>query len=154
VGQYDVLSKFNNYDEFYKAFQRNNVNIGIQVTIPIFAAKTSATVALAKSNLTEADAALGQRRQQVSRQVQKEINDVRELDASREVARLNLQLAQQNLDIEQDKFNDGRATLEQIEQARLDESEKWVAFLDADFAREHAQLVLLQATGELAKVFQ
>jgi len=154
VGQYDVLSKFNNYNEFYKAFQRNNVNVGVQVTIPIFAAKTSATVALAKNNLTEADAALGQRRQQVSQHVQKEINDVRELEAGREVARLSLQLAQQNLDIEQDRFNDGRATLEQIEQARLDESEKWVAFLDADFAREHAQLVLLQATGELAKVFQ
>lgn len=154
VGQYDVLSKFNNYSEFYKTFQRNNVNIGIQVTIPIFAAKTSATVALARSNLSEADAALGQRREQVSQQVQKEINDARELEASREVARLSLQLAQQNLDIEQDRFNDGRATLEQIEQARLDESEKWVAFLDADFAREHAQLVLLQATGELAKVFQ
>jgi len=154
VGQYDVLSKFNNYNEFYKTFERNNVNVGVQVTIPLFAAKTSATVALAKSQLTQADAALGQRRQQVSQQVQKEINDVRELDASREVARLNLQLAQQNLDIEQDRFNGGRATLEEIEQARLDESEKWVAFLDADFAREHAQLVLLQATGELAKVFQ
>jgi outer membrane protein TolC len=154
VGQYDVLSKFNNYDEFYNKFERNNFNIGIQVTIPIFAAKTSATVALAKSQLNQADAALSQTRQQVSQKVRKQINDVRELDASREVARLSLQLAQQNLDIEQDRFNDGRATLEQIEQARLDESEKWVAFLDADFAREHAQLVLLQATGELAKVFQ
>lgn len=154
VGQYSILSKFNNYNEFYKAFERNNVNIGIQVTIPIFAAKTSATVALAKGQLSQADAELGQRRQQVSQQVQKQINDVRELDASREVARLSLQLAQQNLDIEQARFNDSRATLQEVEQARLDESEKWVAFLDADFAREHAQLVLLEATGELAKVFQ
>ncbi|HVB85231.1 MAG TPA: TolC family protein [Candidatus Dormibacteraeota bacterium] len=154
VGQYSILSKFNNYNEFYKAFERNNVNVGIQVTIPIFAAKTSATVALAKSQLSQADAALTQRRQQVSQQVQKQVNDVRELDASREVARLSLQLAQQNLDIEQARFNDSRATLQEVEQARLDESEKWVAFLDADFAREHAQLVLLQATGELAKVFQ
>jgi hypothetical protein len=29
-----------------------------------------------------------------------------------------------------------------------------VAFLDADFARQQAQLSLLQATGQLAKVFQ
>jgi outer membrane protein len=154
VGQYSVLSKFNNYDEFYKSFQRNNVNIGVQVTIPIFASKTSATVALAKSQLQTADLQLGQQRQKVSRRVRQEINNVRELDASREVARLDLKLAQQNLEIEQAKFNDGRATLQEIEEARLNESEKWVAFLDADFAREHAQLVLLQATGQLAKVFQ
>ena len=46
------------------------------------------------------------------------------------------------------------ATLQEIEQARLDENDKWVAFLDADFARQQAQLALLQATGQLAKVFQ
>lgn len=154
VGQYSVLSKFNNYDQFYSSFQRNNFNIGVQVTIPLFASKTSATVALAKSQLHTADLQLGQQRQKVSRRVRQEINNVRELDASREVARLALKLAQQNLQIEQAKFNQGRATLQEIEQARLDESEKWVAFLDADFAREHAQLVLLQATGQLAKVFQ
>ena len=47
----------------------------------------------------------------------------------------------------------GRATLQEIEQARLDENDKWVAFLDADFARQQGQLTLLQATGQLAKVF-
>jgi hypothetical protein len=29
-----------------------------------------------------------------------------------------------------------------------------VAFLDADFARQQGQLTLLQAAGQLAKVFQ
>lgn len=154
VGQYSILSKFNNYNEFYKTFNRNNINVGVQVTVPIFAAKTSATVALAKSQLDEAELQVGQRQRQVSREVQQKMNNVRELDASREVARLDLQLAQQNLQLEQDKFNNGRATLQEIEEARLDESQKWVAFLDADFAREQAQLVLLEATGQLAKVFQ
>ncbi|MDE3170040.1 MAG: TolC family protein [Acidobacteriota bacterium] len=154
VGQYSILSKFNNYNEFYKTFERNNVNIGVQVTVPIFAAKTSATVALAKSQLSEADLQLGQRQRQVTREIQQKVANVRELDAGREVARLDLQLAQQNLQIEQDKFNGGRATLQEIEQARLDESQKWVAFLNADFAREQAQLVLLEATGQLAKVLQ
>jgi outer membrane protein len=154
VGEYSILSKFNNYTEFYKSFERNNVNVGVQVTVPIFAAKTSATIALAKSQLNQADLEVGQRERQVRRDIQQKIDNVRELDASREVARLDLQLAQQNLQLEQDKFNDGRATLQEIEQSRLDESQKWVAFLDADFAREQAQLVLLEATGQLAKVFQ
>ena len=154
VGQYSILSKFNNYLEFYKQFERNNVNIGIQVQIPIFSAKTSANVALAKSQLSEAEILLSNKRQQVRFDVQQKARSVRELDASREVARLDLQLAQETLQQEQAKFDQARVTLQDIERARLDENQKWVAFLDADFARQQAQLTLLQATGQLAKVFQ
>jgi outer membrane protein len=154
VGQYSILSKFNNYKEFYANFQRNNVNVGVQVTIPIFAAKTSANVTLARSQLSEAELLLGNKRQQVRFDVQQKARSVRELDASREVARLDLQLAQESLQLEQAKFDQNRVTLQEIEQARLDENDKWVAFLDADFARQQAQLSLLQATGQLAKVFQ
>ena len=154
VGQYSILSKFNNYLEFYKQFERNNINVGIQVQIPIFSAKTSADVALAKSQLSEAEIMLGNKRQQVRFDVQQKARSVRELEASREVARLDLQLGQETVQQEQAKFDQGRITLQEIEQARLDENQKWVAFLDADFARQQAQLTLLQATGQLAKVFQ
>jgi outer membrane protein TolC len=153
VGQYSVLSKFNNYQDFYKKFERNNVNVGLQITIPIFAAKTSANVALARSQLNAAELRLGQKRQGARLDAQQKSRGVRELDASREVARLDLQLAQETLQLVQAKFDQGRATLQEVEQARLDESDKWVAFLDADFARQQAQLALLQATGQLAKVF-
>jgi outer membrane protein TolC len=154
VGQYSVLSESNNYLEFYKRLQTNNVNVGVQITIPLFAAKTSANVTLARSQLSEAELLLGNKRQQVRFDVQQKARSVRELDASREVARLDLQLAQESLQLEQAKFDQNRVTLQEIEQARLDENDKWVAFLDADFARQQAQLSLLQATGQLAKVFQ
>jgi outer membrane protein len=154
VGEYSVLSKFNNYSEFYRAFQRNNFNVGVQITIPVFAAKTSANVALAKAQLDESQLLVGAKRQQVRADVQQKSRAVRELDAGREVARLDLQLSQETLQAVQARFDQGRATLADIEQARLDESDKWVAFLDADFARERAQLSLLQVTGQLAKVLQ
>jgi len=154
VGQYSVLSKFNNYGEFYKTFERNNLNVGVEITIPLFAAKTRANVALAKSQFDEAELTLVNKRQEVRSDVQQKARTVRELDATREVARLDLKLAQETVDLVQARFDQGRAMLQEIEQARLDESEKWVAFLDADFAKEQAQLTLLQATGQLAKVLQ
>jgi outer membrane protein len=141
VGEYSILSKFNNYSEFYTHFERNNINVGVQIQIPVFSSKTHANVALAKSQLSEAEVMLSNKRQQVRLDVQQKARGVRELDATREVARLDLQLAQETLEQEH-------------EQARLDENAKWVAFLDADFARQQAQLTLLQATGQLAKVFQ
>jgi len=154
LGQYSLLSKFNNYGQFYKIFEPNSVNIGVQITIPLFAAKTGANNTLAKRQLDQAEVALSNTRQQARFDIQQKSQNLRELEADHEVARLDLQLAQENLQLEQAKFDQGRATLQEIEQARLDENDKWLAFLDADFARQQAQLTLLQATGRLAKVFQ
>ncbi len=97
---------------------------------------------------------LGNKREQVRLDLFQKQRNVRELDATREVARLDLKLAQESLQLLQAKFDEGRANLRDIENARLDENDKWVAFLDADFARQQSQLTLLQATGQLAKVFQ
>ena len=154
VGQYSLLSTINNYTEFYKGFQRNNITAGVQITIPLFAAKTRANVALAKSELQLSELSLGSKRQEVRLEIRQKAQDVRELDATREVARLDLKLAQETVELMQAKFDQGRATLRDIEEVRLDENDKWVAFLDADFARQRSQLTLLQATGQLAKVFQ
>jgi outer membrane protein len=154
LGQFSVLSKSNNYLEFYKKFERNNGSVGIQLTIPIFSAKTRANIELAKSELNASELALGNKRQQVRLDLQQKQRNVRELDATREVARLDLKLSRESLQLIQAKFDQGRANLRDIENARLDESDKWVAFLDADFARQQGQLTLLQAAGQLAKVFQ
>jgi outer membrane protein len=156
VGLYQVLGKFNNYNEFFNpnSFRRNNVTIGIDAHIPIFSSKTFADIKLAKSQLSEAELVLGNKRQEVRADVLQKARDVRELDAAHEVARLDLQLAQESLQILQTKLDEGRATLRDIEQARLEENDKWVAFLDSEFSRQQGQLSLLQATGQLAKVFQ
>jgi outer membrane protein TolC len=154
VGQYSVLSKFNNYTDYYQKFQRNNLAVGVQITIPIFAAKTRANVTLAKSELQASELSLGNKRQAVRLEVQQKSRDVRELEATYEVARLDLKLAQETVQLTQAKFDQGGATLRDIEEVRLDENDKWVAFLDAGFARQRGQLTLLQATGQLAKVFQ
>ena len=153
LGQYSILSRSNNYLEFYKSFVRNNVSLGVQINIPLFSAKTRATVALAKSQLQASELSLGNKRQGLRLDVEQKARNVRELDATREVARLDLKLAQETVEVTQAKFDEGRVTLRDLEQVRLDESDKWVAFLDADFARQQGQLTLLQATGQLAKVF-
>jgi len=154
VGEYSVLSKMNNYDLYYQHFSRNNFNFGVEITIPLFASKTRATVALAKSQLAEAEVNLDNRRHQVRLQALQTTRESKELQASREVARLDLKLAQQNLEVLQAQLDQGKATLADVEQARLTESDKWMAFLDADLAWQKSQLQILQATGQLAKVLQ
>src|SRR5882724_5163499 len=40
VSVYSLLGRFNNYDQFFRTFQRNNYNAGAQVQLPIFSART------------------------------------------------------------------------------------------------------------------
>ena len=155
IGQYSVLSNFNNYTKYYNGqYQANNFAVGVQVSIPLFSAKTRASVALAKSELQLSELSLGNKRQEVRQDVLQKQRDVRELQATYEVARLDLKLAQETVELTQAKFDQGRTTLRDIEAVRLDENDKFVTFLDADFARQRSQLTLLRATGQLAKVFQ
>ena len=154
VSTYSVLAKFNNYLQFFNHFQRNNFNAGIEVQVPLFSAKTRASVALAEVNLAAAKINLGSMRNQVSAEVRQKSRKVQQADATKEVARLELQLAQQNVAVLQSQFSEGKTNLRDVEKARLDENEKWMAYLDANFHRQQAQLDLLKTAGQLDKVLQ
>jgi len=154
VSVYSLLGRFNNYDQFFKTFQRNNFNAGAQIQVPIFSAQTRANIALAKVNLEVAKDNLANRKTEVSASVRLKTRRLRERDAAKEVARLELQLAQQNVTVLQSQFGEGKTNLREVEKARLDENEKWMAYLDANFQRQQAQLDLLQTAGQLDKIWQ
>ncbi len=154
IGQYNLLAKFNNYDQFFNKFQRNNFIAGVDVKIPIFASHTSAAISFARANLTASQMQVENKRAQVSLDVRHKARQARQMDMTREVARLELDLAQQNLQVLQSQFQQGRASIRDLEGGQLDENEKWLAFLDAEFAHQQAELDLLRTTGQLAQVFQ
>ncbi len=154
VSVYSLLAKFNNYALYFNHFQRNNYNLGIQAQVPIFSPSTKANVALAQTNLLAAKASLSNKQDQVSAEVRRKTRRVRETDAGKEVARLELQLVQQDLAQLQARFNEGKVSLQEIEKTRVDENEKWMALLDATFQRQQAQLDLLKTAGQLDKVLQ
>jgi len=154
VGSYSVLSNTNNYTKFFNAFQRNNVNIGVQVNVPVYAARASATIAEARANVSVAEVETKAKRSEVDRKVRGQAHLVHELEQARNVARLELDLAQENLKVLQAQFEQGRLTRSDLEQAHLEESDKWRAFFDADFQRQIAELALLQLTGQIGSVLR
>jgi outer membrane protein TolC len=48
----------------------------------------------------------------------------------------------------------GRGSLKDLETAHLEENDKWLAYLDANYARQQAQLDLLRTTGQVSTVLQ
>ena len=87
-------------------------------------------------------------------QAAQQFQRVRELEAAREVARLELKLAQENVQVLQASFEEGRAKLRDVEKARLEENDRWIGFLDSDYEHQKAQLDLLNTTGDLGRLFR
>jgi outer membrane protein TolC len=154
IGQYNVLTKINNYTDYFNKFSRNNFVFGVQVQIPIFASRTSSAVAFAQADFNAGNLAVEKKRSELSLDVRRKAKLVREAELSGEVARLELQLAQENVRVLQATFDEGRGSLKDLEAAHIEENDKWLAFLDANYARQQAQLELFRTTGQLAQVLQ
>ena len=156
VSIYSVLAKFNfnNYTNIIENFRYNNFNAGVNINVPLFSSKTRANVALAQANLDAAKINLAGKRNQVSAEVRQKSRKVQQADAGKEISRLELQLAQQNVAVMQSLFGEGKMNLRDVEKARLDENEKWMLYLDATFLRQQAQLELLRTAGQLDKVLE
>src|SRR5262245_4165608 len=153
-GWYGLFARYNNFQAYYQRFQQHNFNFGFQVRIPIVSGQQSATVALAKSELTLSEMEVKATRQRVELEVAQKYQRVRELEAAREVARLEVKVAQENVQVLQARFEEGRSNLRDIERARLEENDKWLDFLNSDYDLQKAQLELLNLTGNLDRLFR
>ena len=65
------------------------------------------------------------------------------------MARLDLEVAREQLSVDLAQLQEGRLTMREVEQARVVENQKWIAFYDAQYAAEKAQWNVLRLTGGL-----
>ena len=151
AGQYGLLSRFNNYDEFFLKFQRHNATFGLVINFPFLNPSQSA-----KAKAADAEAIIAKKeaegvRAQVSADTLKLQRSVRQLAATYEVARLEHQLAQSDVEAVQARVDAGSASLKDQESARLNEQQHYMTMLDVGFELDKARMQLLRSTGELEK---
>lgn len=154
--QYNRFAEFNNYDLYYSHFQHNNFGVGIQITLPIFdmgqRAKARESAADASHAEHEADVA----RDDFLEGRQKVLHATAELAARAQVASLDQQLAEQQLQVLQVQLKTGtgsssgpQMTPKDEQTSRIAEREKFLTMLDANFEMRKAEINLLRQTGEL-----
>lgn len=151
VGQYGLFSTYNNYQQFFREFQRNNGVVGVAIRFPVFNLSQRARAAVADAEAVQAQHQAEEARNKISNQTRKLQHDITRLSAAQEVARLEYQLARADVDTVQTKVQAGTATLRDESDARLAEGQKYSAYLDASYQLEQAQMQLLRSTGELEK---
>ncbi len=149
--QYARLSTFNNYSQFYRNFQADNATIGFGLRIPIFNASQRARAAAAEAEALKAKKQAEAARNQVAEETLKLQRSAEQLEAAREVAELEYQLAQSGLEAAQIRIDAKTGTLHELADARGQVAERYLLFQDADFEYQRVRLNLLRATGDLEK---
>ncbi len=155
VAQYGLFAKFNNYEDFFQKFQRHNGQIGVALEIPLLAGPgRSAAASAAQADMARLQLEMNSARSRISLEAGKSFQDLRRAETGRQVARLDLDLARDTLTLLLAQLEEGRASLQQVEQARVAESEKWMVYFDAQHLVELARFRLLDRTGGLLAALQ
>ena len=109
-------------------------------------------VGVATAELSQVRNQVEAARRRITIEVRQIFQQSRMAGAAKEVARLELELARETTEVPLARYEEGRAGARDLEQARLEESGRWNALLDAGFDLDRARLQLLRATGDIATV--
>jgi outer membrane protein TolC len=150
VAQYSLLGRYNNYEQFFRAFQRHNAQLGASFEIPLLPGRaSSAAASQAEVDVAKIRVQVNQARARITADLRRGYQEVRRANTARDVARADLDLARERVTLDLALMDEGRASLAQVEQSRAAEQEKWLAYYQAQHSAERARLDLLRQSGSL-----
>ena len=168
AAQYALLSKFNHFQNYYipaqpcpvdgvsvlctaTGFQQNNATIGVSIRFPLFNAPQRSRAQAADADVLKATKQAEAARNQVSEETLRLQRSVAQMQAARDVAQLEYEIAEKSLTAVQTRMDEGTATLHDLDDARSQASERFIALQDVTFELERSQVGVLRSTGDLEK---
>src|SRR5208282_642212 len=149
AAQYANLASYNNYERLYRSFQPNNATVGVAIHLPFLNLAQHARVQEAESDALKAKKQAEAASNQVSEETLRLQRSVTQMQAARDVAELEYEIAQKNIEAVQTKMQSSGANLHDLDIARAQASERFITLQDVTFDLERSQVALLRATGEL-----
>lgn len=150
VAQYGLLAKFNNYEKFFNRFERHNGQLGASIQIPLFSnSQDEARASQAELEARRLRTQLQDLRRRIESDTRAAWQRLRDAEAARELARMDLELAREQVSSVLAQVEEGRASLRQLEQARFQEQERWILYYAAVHDLELARLELMRRTHSL-----
>ncbi len=168
AAQYALLSTFNNFQNYYipekpctvslgtflcptGGFHQNNATIGVAIRFPFFSAAQRARAQAADADALKASKQAEAAKNQVSEETLRWQRSVAQMQAARDVADLEYEIAQKSLAAVHTRMDAGTNNLHDLDDARSQASERFMALQDVTFQLQRAQLGLLRSTGDLEK---
>ena len=151
AAQYAILSRFNNFQNYFQpnSFTRNNATVGGVIRFNFLNAPQKARAQAADADALKASKQAEAARNQVSEEILRLKRSVAQMQAARDVAQLEFEIAQKALAAVQTRMDTGATTLHDLDDARNQSSERFITLQDVTFELQRVQIELLRATGDL-----
>jgi outer membrane protein TolC len=150
VAQYSLFAKYN-YSQYFQKFQRNNFQLGASITVPLIVGSAArARADQAMTDMQKLRVQMEQVRNRVTTDTRRDYQEWKKAQQSRDLARMQLDLAREDLSVLLAQNGEGRVPLSRVEQARIEESNRWISLYEAETAVTRAQLAILRQMGTLA----
>jgi outer membrane protein TolC len=168
AAQYALLSTFNNFQSYYtpsrpctvggvnvlcvtNTFHQNNETIGVAIRFSFFNISQRARARAADADALMAKKQAEATRNQVSEETLRYQRTVTQMLAARDVAQVEYDIAQKTVGTVETRMESGTANLHDLQDARSQESDRFMALQDTTFELQRAELSLLRSTGALEK---
>lgn len=154
VGQYAMLAEFNNYDDFFRRFQRHNWQAGVALQIPLFTGRGLAE-RVARARIDERELEIRREAARAAIRLEGRTADaaLREAERSGDLAEQELAYARESLDVLMAQFEQGDIALAEVERARIIESTAWSGVVEARYRLAKSRLDVAKSARALERAF-
>ncbi len=154
VAQYALFAKYN-YAQYFSKFQNNNAQFGISVTVPILVGSAARGLAdQAATDIAKLRIQMSDTRNRTAVNARRSYQEWKKAEAARDLARMQLDLARDDLSVLISQLSEGKVLMSRVEQARVAENDRWLLLYNAEAMLERARLTLLRDTGTLVSTLR
>jgi outer membrane protein TolC len=154
IAQDEVFAKYY-FQDYYQKFSRTSAQFGASIEVPVWVGKAArAYISQDEADIEKLRVQIAQVRGRVSDDVRRAYQDARHAEMVRDVARDDLALAREQVNVDLAQNEEGRLAMSALEQARTVENEKWLAYYEAQHLTERARLNVLHRTGTLVSALR
>lgn len=149
VAQYALFAKYA-YEDYFQKFQRNNAQLGASITVPLFVGSESKGLAeQAAADMAKLRINYDKLRNQILTDTRRSYQQWEKAQTILKLSRMQLDLAREDLTVKLAQNAEGRVPIRELEQARLEETNRWIAMFDAQTQATRAKLAILRQLGTL-----
>ena len=151
VAQYSLFAKYN-YQQYFPAnsFRYNNFQLGAAISLPVLVGTArQGFMQQAYTDMQKLRLQTDEIRNQIITDTRRSYQQWKKAQSIQDLARKRLDLAREELTVLLAQNGEGRVPLRDLEQARLDESNRWMDLYDADAQVTRSELAILRQMGTL-----